>query len=490
MIGRSILSYLPVNLANILTAFGTIVILTRLLEPAEFGIYAVAMITMQFVHMALFTWMEAAMVRFQARAERENDVANHLVTIYRLAFVVGIVGFSLIMSVLYFSPLDNTLVLVLAFALSATCLHIIFSLGMEAHKAAHRIKRYSVAYSLKVFIGFSLGILFIFTTPLQASAPFLGIICGLIIVGGVDLLFMMRQMRGGQYQSKKAKTYFVYGVPLSVGLLLSYALNSADVYLISAIMGSASAGEYSAGYNLAARSLEILFVWVSMAVTPVAITAMEQHGMEKTREILRGYGATLLWLSVPAAVGIALVSEDAGFILGEGVRDGAISVMPWIAFAGLISGYMTYYIHRAFMLSGKTHKFVWALVLPVILNLVLNIIFIPKMGLMGAVWSTIAAYILAIILAAVLARQDFPLPLPIRAAAEIFACSAAMAGAVMVLPLDGFTPGFFTLTIKASVGITVYLIACWVINASDCRRVIADIREKLTKTAKTASVDG
>ncbi|MEP1230387.1 MAG: lipopolysaccharide biosynthesis protein [Litorimonas sp.] len=489
MIGRSILNYLPVNMANVLTAFGTIAVLTRLLDPAEFGTYAVAMITMQFFHMTLFTWMEAAMVRFQARAERENDVANHLKTIYRLAFVTGIVGFTLTMLVLFLSPLDERLVFVLAFALSATCLHIVFSLGMEAHKAAHRIKRYSIAYSTKVFISFSLGILFIFTTPLQASAPFLGIICGLIIVGGVDLLFMMREMRGGEYQPKKAKSYFVYGAPLCVGLLLSYALNSADVYFISAIMGSAPAGEYSAGYNLAARSLEILFVWVSMAVTPVAITAMEQEGLEETRKILKGYGATLLWLSVPAAVGIALVSEDAGFILGEGVRDGAISVMPWIAFAGLISGYMTYYIHRAFMLSGKTHKFVWALVLPVILNLVLNAILIPKMGLMGAVWSTIAAYILAIILAAVLARQDFPLPLPIRAAVEIFACSAAMAGAVMVLPLDSFTPGFFTLTIKASVGITVYLVACWVINASDCRSVIADIREKLTKSTKTSSVD-
>lgn len=484
MISRSILSYLPVNMANVLTAFGTIAILTRLLEPAQFGTYAVAMITMQFFHMALFTWMEAAMVRFQARAERENDVANHLKTLYRLAFVTGVIGFTLTVLVLYLSPLDDRLVFVLVFALSATCLHIIFSLGMEAHKAAHRIKRYSVAYSSKVFISFSLGILFIFITPLQASAPFLGIICGLLIVGGIDFLFMMRQMRGGQYQSKKAKTYFVYGAPLCIGLLLSYALNSADVYVIAAIMGSASAGEYSSGYNLAARSLEILFVWVSMAVTPVAITAMEEHGTEQTREILKGYGATLLWLAVPATVGIALVSKDAGFILGEGVRGGAISVMPWIAFAGLISGYMTYYIHRAFMLSGQTHKFAWALVLPVILNLGLNFILIPRLGLMGAVWSTIAAYLLAIILATILARQDFPLPLPIRAAAEVFACSAAMAGAVIVLPLDGFTPGFFTLMIKASVGITVYLIACWIINASDCRSVIADIYEKLTKSVK------
>jgi len=474
MLGRSILSYLPVNLANVVTAFGTIAVLTRLLEPAEFGLYAIAMITMQFVHMGLFTWMEAAMARFQARAERENDVPSHLATLYRTALLTGVAGFVLITTVLYLFPIEPRLKFVLLFALGSTCLQIIFNLGMEAHKAAHRIKRYSVAYSTTTMISFTLGILFILFTPLQASAPFVGIICGLIIVGSVDLLFMLRAMRGGQLQPEKVKTYFTYGAPLCIGLLLSYALNSADMYFIKAMMGSASAGEYNAGYNLANRSLEILFVWVSMAVTPVAVTAMEKHGTAESSEILKNYGAALLWIAVPAAAGIALVSRDAGFILGEGVRDNAVLIMPWIAIAGLINGLMTYYVHRGFMLSGQTKKFVWALVVPVILNLGLNYILIPEYGLMGAVWATILSYSLAIILATILARRDYPLPLPIRAGAEIAFCSALMAAAVYVLPLSNMTPGFVTLVIKGSVGISVYIVACWAINAADCRTFIKD----------------
>jgi len=254
MLGRSILSYLPVNLANVVTAFGTIAVLTRLLEPAEFGIYAIAMITMQFVHMGLFTWMEAAMARFQARAERNNDIPSHLKTLYQTALVVGLCSFALIMLVLRFTPINPTLTFVLAFALGSTCLQAIFNLGMEAHRASHRIKRYSIAYSSRALISFTLGILFILYTPLKASAPFAGIICGLIIVGSVDIFFMLKRMRGGTFEADKVKTYFVYGAPLCIGLLLSYALNSADVYLIAAIMGEASAGEYNAGYNLANRT--------------------------------------------------------------------------------------------------------------------------------------------------------------------------------------------------------------------------------------------
>jgi len=483
MLGRSILAYLPVNLANVLTAFGTIVILTRLLEPAEFGIYAIAMITMQFVHMGLFTWMEAAMARFQARAERENDVASHLVTLYRVALLTSVGGFAAIMAVLSLVPVNPQLVTVLIFALSSACLQIFFNLCMEAHKAAHRIKRYSVIYSTQTLISFTLGVLFIIFSPLRASAPFVGIICGLLIVSGVDFLFMRHRMRGGKFRTDKAKTYFKYGAPICIGLLLSYALNSADVYLIAALMDTAAAGEYNAGYNLANRSLEILFIWVSMAVTPVAITAMEKEGTDRSRDILKNYGATLLWIAVPAATGIALVAKDAGFILGEGVRDGAISVMPWIALAGLINGLMTYYVHRAFMLSGKTQKYVWALVAPVILNIGLNLLLIPQYGLMGAVGATIACYALALVISTYLARQDYPLPLPLKAGLQIVICSALMAGAILALPLSSMEPGFITLLIKGVTGMIVYGVTCWIINAADCKTVIRDILSKFSRTA-------
>jgi len=210
---------------------------------------------------------------------------------------------------------------------------------------------------------------------------------------------------------------------------------------------------------------------------------MEKHGTAESRKILKNYGAALLWIVVPAATGIALVSQDAGFILGQGVRDNAVSVMPWIAFAGLINGAMTYYVHRGFMLSGQTHKFVWALIVPVILNIGLNLLLIPTYGLMGAVWATILSYSLAIILATILARRDYPLPIPVRAAIEIAGCSALMAAAVFVLPLSGMTPGFVTLMIKGSVGIIVYLGACWIVNAADCRNVIRGFLARAKSTA-------
>ena len=479
--GRSLLAYLPVNLANVLVSFGTIVVLTRLLSSEEFGRYAIAMITMQFVHMGTFTWMEAAMARFQARAERDGDVPSHLRTLYGLGAGVGAGSVVIFLAMIHLLPLSAALTTVLSFALASASLQILFNLGMEAHKAAHRIKRYSLTYSGQTLLSFTVGMALVVLTPLRESGPYVGIIIGLLVALCWDLPFMLRRQRKGVFDVVKSKTYARYGFPICISLLLGYALNSADVYIIAGMMGEASAGQYNAGYNLANRSLDILFIWLSMAVTPVAITAFEKTGSESSRGIMKDYGASLLWIAMPAAVGIALVSKDAGFILGESVRAEAVTVMPFIAFSGLINGLITYYVQRAFMFSGETGEFIWVMVPPVLLNIALNLILVPKYGLLGAVIATLLGYALAFVLAVMLARRHYPLPWPIKASVEIaFACMV-MAVVVLALPLGSLEPGFVTLCIKAVAGSAAYLTTCWAVNAADCRSILKAVIAKLRR---------
>ncbi len=472
MMGRSMLAYIPVNLATIIVSFGGLAILTRLLGSDEYGRYALALITMMATHMALFTWLEAAMARFQARAEREDDVNSHVKTLYVTAVGVSLMGWLFSMGVLYVIPLGTHMKTVLAFALTSTCLQLFFNLGMEAHKAAHRIRRYSASYSFHQMFGFLVGILLIMVTPLRELGPFIGILLATVLILLSDLPFMLKKMKGGQVERDKINTYFKYGMPISVSLILTYALSSGDMYIITGLLGESAAGEYSASYNFANRSLDILFIWIGMAVTPIAVTALEKEGLERSREIMRDYGAALLWIAMPAATGIALVAEPAGFILGESVRAGAVKIMPLIAFAGVLNGMISYYAQRAFMLSGRTQMFVWAMVPPVILNIVLNFLWIPKYQLMGAVYATLAAYGLGFVISVMVGRRYYPLPLPVKAFIQIcFAC-LVMAGVVLAVPIPATIPDFIEIVIKALIGVPVYGFLCFATNTANCREII------------------
>jgi O-antigen/teichoic acid export membrane protein len=473
MIWRQMLGYIPVNLANVIISFGTIVILTRLLDGDEFGRYALAVASLNFVHMIIFTWVEASMARFYARAKRRGKLASHLKTSYAAAITMGIAGLPILMALVYVLPISATMKTILAFAFASTCLTLVYNIGIEAHKAAHRIGRFSAIHSTQSLLGFSVGIILILVTPLREAAPFIGIVFGNLLAVMIDLPFMLKRTKGGKIEKDRALAYFTYGMPICFSLFLAYILSQGDLFFIKYFMGDLSVGEYNAGYNLANRSLDVLFVWIAMAVTPIAITTLEQEGVEKTKEILKKYGEFLLLIILPAATGIALVAEPAGFVLGTSVRDQAVRIMPWIAFAGVMNGFITYYAQRAFMLSRKTGTLAATMVLPVLINVGLNIWLIPIHGLMGAVWATLIAYGIGLVLTIIVAKRSFPLPLPFKALVQCtFAC-LVMVGIVLALPakLNEF-PDVFELIVKSGVGAVVYCFVAFAINAANCRNLV------------------
>jgi len=469
MSDKSILAYLPVNVANIFISFGTIMILTRLLSGAEFGVYALAVITVEFIHLGLFSWIEAAMERFWARADRNNGINNFTKSLFSFCLIYGLIIVVTVLTILYLLPVDNHVKTVLAFALGALSLRNLSCLFLESHLAAERSIRYSTVYTLITMGGFAIGITLILLTPLRESAPFIGILIALSLSMFFEIPFMLKFMKGGRYQSQHMKQAFRYGVPISIALMLTYTLNSADMYFIAHFMGWESAGQYNAGYNLANRSLDVLFVWISMALTPVIIQAVEKESRKSALAIMKSCGAGMLWIAMPMATGIALVAEPAGIILGESVRAGAITIMPYIAFAAVMNGMLTYYAQKAFMISERTDVFVWVLIAPVIANLILNAILIPKYGLIGAVIATCFAYALGLVLAIIIGRRYYPLPLPVKAFFQIgFACMV-MAAIVYNLPMHDSWPDIIHLVLKGGVGVFVYIITSWFINSAGCR---------------------
>ena len=479
---RTLAAYLPVNLATVLVAFGGIVVLTRLLSPEEYGRYALAMVTMMFVHMSAFTWLEAAVARFTARAEREGDEATLLRTVYAGAGLVGCVGVGLACAVVLLLPLSQALTTVLLAAMVTTGLQLALNLGFEAHKAAHRIGRYSAVYSWHQTFGFLIGVGLVLFTTVREAGIFYGIGVSALVAGAIELPFMRARLRGGRVKARRLRAYFAYGAPISLSLVLSYALNSGDLYVITALLGEAEAGAYSAGYNLANRGMDVLFIWIGMAMTPLAVTAHEQDGPERSVEIMRTYAVILFALTLPAATGLALVAEPLGFVLGEGVRAKAVAIIPWIAFAGLLNGFMSYYVQRAFMLSAKTGVFALLLIPPAIVNIALNLLLVPRLGLQGAVWATLAAYALCLGVTWIAARRHYSLPLPLGDFVRIALATAVMAIVVRALP-EGVRalPDAVEVGLIAAVGAGVFVTACLGLDVAGARERVcgwlADARQ-------------
>lgn len=453
MFRRGLIGYLPANIVQGLVGILTIVVFTRLLTPAQYGGYALALTVMMLAHTTLFTWVEAALARFQARAVERGEVADHLATLLR-AFAVLALVFPVIAGLaVWLVPMPPALKLAVIAGLAAVAFRSLIRMVQERRRADGEVMSAAALDMAQTAGSFAVGVLAI-ALGAGAAGPLLGLAAAAVL----GLAFTVRKelalARGGRFEAARLRGYAAYGLPVSLSLILSLVIASTDRFLLAAFMDAEAVGVYHAGYSLANRTLDVMFIWLGMAGGPAMVAALERGGRPALEASAREQSSFMVLLTLPAAVGVALVAHPlAQVMVGGPLVEGAAHVTPWIAVGALFSGLTTYYLHQAFTLGRKTHLLLAAMVIPAAANLALTLILIPRFQIAGAMWSTAASYALGAVMSWLLGRRAMPLPLPLDVIWRGGLACAAMAVVVTRIPAVG---GFLELFLKAGVGAAVY----------------------------------
>ena len=403
----------------------------------------------------------------------------HLTTVYTIYGAAAVIGGAIMFGLIHFLPLDTPLKTALNFAALSLLLRALMQIGMETHRARGDVGRFSALEASYLMFGFMLGVGLILTTDIGAAGVFAGTAVAAAVMLVFDLPVMWSRSRGGKRQPVRARVYAAYGIPISLSLIFEHLLSIGDRFLIAGYLSESAVGMYAAGYGLADRLLDIIFIWFGAAVWPLTIKAFEQDGPDAARAVA-GQAAGLMGLiAFPAAAGLALVAQPLTTVLvGESVRAEAAGILPWIALSGLMNGMMTYYFHEAFTLKRRTGVMAILMTGSALLNLALNMVFIPLMGLQGAALATVLAYAVALVICVVMGRRYFVLPLPWAEWVKAGSATAIMAAAVFSVPDLPFA--WLDLGVQAFVGAAVYGISAYLLNIADCRQWLRDARASLT----------
>ncbi len=468
MIWRRLFGHLPASLASGLASLGAVVVYTRLLGPRDYGYYALAMTTMGLVYTASVTWAEAAAYRFTGEAAVKGRMADHLRTVLGLVAGSAAVGMAVMLTALAFAP--PPLRLALGAAAAVILLQPVVNSAQEISRAEARVSRWSAVKLTQDVGAFLLGSLLAWRSGFGAAAPLFGLCAVLAILAAVEGARLLGQSKGGAFQRKDIGRYAAYGAPVALALVLNIALDTGDRFLIALFLGPEAVGAYAAGYGVADKTLGLVCAWGAMAGAPMMLAAWERNGPEAMRAVSAQVARSLLLIAAPAAAGIALVAHPlAEVMVGEAMRDQAAHIMPWIALSGLINGFVLYFFSEAFQLSRRTGLRAALMLVPALMNVALNVILLPRIGLMGAVYATLACYALALVLLASVGRRFAPLAWPWSDFFRIALACAAMALGVAALPALG---GFAELVMKASLGAVIYAAAVLALDAAGVRGLL------------------
>lgn len=465
MFWRGMLGYLPVNIVQGVVGLLTIVVFTRLMTPEAFGAYALGFAVMTLAHSALFTWNEAAMARFWVAATEAGDANDQAATVHR-AWLLFAGGLPLLGLAVWVWPMSMELKTAILAGLFAAATRSLIKIVQERRRAAGEVAGAAWLDIVQIPTGFLIGAALAWS-GVGGASPLLGL--GIAAAACLPIVARgeLAKARGGRVDPARLRRHAAYGVPISLSLMLALALSSLDRFMLASFLDEAAVGVYHAGYSLANRTLDVLFIWLGAASGPALIAALERGGKSALADQAREQVSIMVFLTLPAAVGVALVAGPlCQLLIGPSLAGPAAQVTPWIAASGFLGGLTTYYLHQAFVLGRKTQMLLAAMAVPALANLVLNFILIPRFGVEGAVWATLASYALGAVASAALGRTAIGLPLPLADFARTAAACAVMALAVLQVPAFG---GVGELAAKSGIGVLVFSLAAWVLDAAQVR---------------------
>ena len=123
------------------------------------------------------------------------------------------------------------------------------------------------------------------------------------------------------------------------------------------------------------------------------------------------------------------------------------------------------------MQRRRTGLLLWTLAPPAIVNVALNLWWIPLFGAMGAVYSTVVAFAVGLALSVSIGRRIFAMPLPLGPLWRPMVATLAMAAALLLMPRAQGLPALLLLILF---GMLVYGIAALLLDVVGIRsRVLA-----------------
>jgi O-antigen/teichoic acid export membrane protein len=184
-----------------------------------------------------------------------------------------------------------------------------------------------------------------------------------------------------------------YGLPLVANEIATNLLSFADRLMLRQMLGNFSdVGVYAIGYGLAMNINNLFNFALYNAYTQVSIREFETRGPAAVLATKRAVLHPLVYVAAAMIVGLICAGPDALLLMAGSDKVSSVPVFVLIGIIYTLDG--LFGLCSAGLLLHKRTRTVLMLTLgSALLNVLLNLVWIPRFGVMGAVYATAAAFI-------------------------------------------------------------------------------------------------
>jgi O-antigen/teichoic acid export membrane protein len=368
--------------------FLTTPIYTRLLSDSQYGLYSVYQSWLQIITIvsviALDRCISVGFVKF------EDDKNGFMSSIQLL--MTSTVAFFLIIVLVF----RKQVVALVGLSLGLVVTMFVVSLFQNSFSNWAWYQRYRYSFRrLTVFtIAFSIisqacSVAAVLLVPIQNKGEiliFTMVVVTVLMYGCVYISVFVK----GKISCKIAHLKFAlpYSIAILPHALAQIVLSSSDRIMIDKLCGREDAAYYSVSYSTA-MVLNVVMISVSSAIQPWFFEKMKQNNHKDVGRATNWF----ISLSALMAITVSLFAPEVLRILAPSSYGSAIWIFPSVAAAVYFNAlYLSFAIYEAYY--EKPIYYSIATITGAIVNIVLNLIFIPISGYIAAGYTTLFCYIL------------------------------------------------------------------------------------------------
>lgn len=381
------------NVISTLKGFILLPILTKGLGAELYGTFSLILVTVSLLAPLCTLELGYAIVRFLGHEKDKGKISKGVSSIFvvtsliALAVSILLFIFSKPLAIAFFSSIDAEFYIKIS--ASFIFLTAIDQIMIEYFIAFQQMEKYA-AFGIFQTIGEV-----ILTSYLVLSGYGLfGAIISLLVVRAfasiIGFLWITSDIKISTPSFSMAKSYLPFTLPILLSAFNYWFINLGDRYVIGYFMDAAAVGIYSASYGLGGL-LAFFSAPISIALLPAITNLYENNKIQELKTHLKYSLKFLLMFSIPSFFGISILSKSILTTLTTSEFVGGYMIAAIIALATILFNCSSIN-SQVLILFKETKKFAVIYGISASINMILNLILVPMIGIIGAAIATLITF--------------------------------------------------------------------------------------------------
>ncbi len=383
---QDIMSVFGSNLAVTACSLLIGIILSRILGAAGYGLYSsiivVPLLVIGFTQLGI---RRATMYHLAAKKLPENSIVS---AVFILLLITSLLSILITGLIFLFSESRNADPIILTLIMIAVpfVLCNVFAGGIFLGK--HEILRANILNAGPTILNLIFVIFFVWVLRLSVRGAFIALFLGNICMFFFVFVFIRKSYNiTWKYHERIMKSMVRLGIVFALSIFIMQLNYRVDILLLKKYSTLEQIGLYSLAVQIAEQLWHVPYAIETIVLTRSAAATDEQASNRTVASIMRVsflisiFFGGIVYLVVPYLIPLIFGSEFAKSVpMIRGILPGVLLLVVFRILNSRLAG------------MCKPQVAIYSFIPALIINLLLNILWIPRFGGMGAVWATNASY--------------------------------------------------------------------------------------------------